>query len=591
MGRPAVSGGLVVAMLTLVNMVNFMDRGITPGAPKEFALFVNQTLDVPIRDTGAWVGALFSSFVACYSISSVAFAHILSVGAMRKFKLLSLGLGIWVVALLGSGLAYFMPRVRFAFWWFAACRALSGVGEATFQVIVPPYIEELAPPGKKSLWLGIFYTAIPTGTAFGFFYGSLLAPRPPESIGWGWAYLIEAILMAPCAAAMIHLPSAETLIARRDAQPAGVAPLLTEAMGAAVADPLPSPMPPDDRPTEPAVLEDGSSPTLLHQLRWLLCSPSYCLIVLGYAAMTASVMGISTFGPMFLRALALYDSELKASTSFGACAALGGSIGTPLGAYLTDMIARNALRNRHLPGTARGDDEIGPEQITEARAIVAAITAMTTVGSLAAVCGALVLYTGRQLGAFLALLTVAVAASYGTSSGISRAVMLTVPKWMRPFALAFLTLNLHVWGDVPSPPLVGALSSAWAPSCVGVVEKACLGKDPTDWDQPYTRDQKGILAVLLIAALYMLTSTAYWAAAYVILRVRARRAELRAFADEVGSRTSSVNGTMYSQHSTEPLYAQGAATAGWPSRDGGLPSHDGDARANSQQRVLASTRM
>jgi len=276
------------------------------------------------------------------------------------------------------------------------------------------------------------------------------------------------------------------------------------------------------------------------------------------------VMGISTFGPNFLRALSLYDSEFKASTSFGACAALGGSIGTPLGAYLTDMVARNAVRRRRPVGNAVSTEEIGPEQVTEARAIVATITVMATVGSLSAVCGALILYTGRQLGAFLGLLTIAVAACYGTSSGISRAVMLTVPKWMRPFALAFLTLNLHVWGDVPSPPLVGALTSAWAPSCEGVVQPECLGPHPEDWDQPYTGDQKGILNVLLVAALYMLTSTVYWVAAYIILRIRARRAELRAFVEEVGARTSSVNGPMYTQHGTEPLRAAQICSSATP---------------------------
>ena len=104
------------------------------------------------------------------------------------------------------GLAYFFPWTPFTFWWYLLHRAISGVGEAAFQCIVPPYIEDIAPPGSKAMWLGCFYTAIPCGTAIGFVYGSLLAPPPPDSIGWGWAYLIEAITMAPCAVLIAWLP-------------------------------------------------------------------------------------------------------------------------------------------------------------------------------------------------------------------------------------------------------------------------------------------------------------------------------------------------------------------------------------------------
>ena len=53
--------------------------------------------------------------------------------------------------------------------------ATLGVGEAAFQCIVPPYVEDFAPPGAKTLWLGVFFTAIPTGTALGFVYGAAVA--------------------------------------------------------------------------------------------------------------------------------------------------------------------------------------------------------------------------------------------------------------------------------------------------------------------------------------------------------------------------------------------------------------------------------
>ena len=39
------SGGFVLAVLTAVNLVNYCDRGITPGAPDEFSQFIHETMN------------------------------------------------------------------------------------------------------------------------------------------------------------------------------------------------------------------------------------------------------------------------------------------------------------------------------------------------------------------------------------------------------------------------------------------------------------------------------------------------------------------------------------------------------------------
>jgi predicted nucleic acid-binding protein len=111
----------------VINLVNFMDRGITPGAPGEFATFVNMSMGVPMEGTAVWTGAIFSSFVFFYSIASVTYGHLIN--SQPAFRLLSFGLCVWVYALVGSGLAYFLrPWTPFAFYWYLLHRALSGVG-------------------------------------------------------------------------------------------------------------------------------------------------------------------------------------------------------------------------------------------------------------------------------------------------------------------------------------------------------------------------------------------------------------------------------------------------------------------------------
>ena len=155
----------VLLFLSTINMVNFIDRGIVPGAPVEFSEFISRTLHKDCDSQGVWLGLLTSSFIGCYSIASLVFGHL--VRSVRPFRLLGAGLSIWLLALVLSGLAQWLADGPATFYFFLFARALSGVGEAAFQCIVPPYVEDFAPPGAKTLWLGVFFTAIPTGTALG----------------------------------------------------------------------------------------------------------------------------------------------------------------------------------------------------------------------------------------------------------------------------------------------------------------------------------------------------------------------------------------------------------------------------------------
>ena len=70
-----------------------------------------------------------------------------------------------VLTLMLSGSAMWLGDRPSSYCFLVLCRAASGIGEAAFQCIVPPYIEDFAPPEAKSLWLSVFFTAIPVGQA------------------------------------------------------------------------------------------------------------------------------------------------------------------------------------------------------------------------------------------------------------------------------------------------------------------------------------------------------------------------------------------------------------------------------------------
>jgi len=77
------------------------------------------------------------------------------------FKVMAAGLGIWCIAVCISGVA--KPMQSFGVLIFG--RALSGVGEASFQCIAPAFIQDYAPQGQQVLYLGIFFSSITVGTA------------------------------------------------------------------------------------------------------------------------------------------------------------------------------------------------------------------------------------------------------------------------------------------------------------------------------------------------------------------------------------------------------------------------------------------
>mmetsp|Transcript_17779 Transcript_17779/g.58474 ORF Transcript_17779/g.58474 Transcript_17779/m.58474 type:complete len:139 (-) Transcript_17779:227-643(-) len=119
---------------------------------------------------------------------------------------------------------------------------------------------------------------------------------------------------------------------------------------------------------------------------------------------------------------------------------------------------------------------------------------------------------------------------YGTSAGLSRVIMLTVPMQTRPFALALQTLGLHLFGDVPSPVIIGAVKDSLAPHC-GIVfgndtASGCGGADlghlnPQCAASP--EDVRGLHLTIWIAVLWSIWAVVLWAAAFGLLLRRARR--------------------------------------------------------------------
>ena len=113
---------LILVLFCAINCLNYVDRGIIPGAFDNLGRWMRVQLATDNAD--AYLGYLQSSFIVGYSVASLSMGHLIHVAP--PFRLMAAGLALWALAGLACAAA---PN----FWALLAARMLSGVGEASFQ--------------------------------------------------------------------------------------------------------------------------------------------------------------------------------------------------------------------------------------------------------------------------------------------------------------------------------------------------------------------------------------------------------------------------------------------------------------------------
>ena len=86
------------------------------------------------------------------------------------------------------------------FFW----RALLGIGEASYGVIAPALIADLFPVSERGRAMGVYYLALPVGTALGFIMGGTIA----DALGWRAVFWVVGLpgLLAALAALVMRDP-------------------------------------------------------------------------------------------------------------------------------------------------------------------------------------------------------------------------------------------------------------------------------------------------------------------------------------------------------------------------------------------------
>ena len=276
-------------VLTALNLLNYADRNV---------LFAVQPL---VQDefhlSNAQIGYLTSAFLGFYMIA----APFVGPLADRYSRKLIIVLG----ALFWSGLTL-LTAVTHTYTELLIRHTLVGVGEATFVTIAPTFVADLFAERIRGRILGVFYLAIPVGSAAGYLLGGNLAPH----YGWRFPFYIAAAPGFVLALAVLFLKEPE-------------------------------------RGQFDSLKETPERGTILGLVR----NPAFLTSTLGMAAMTFSLGGIQVWMPKFLFSERGYTLE-SANFAFGIIIVVDGILASLAGGWLGDYLLRRMKSSYYLVSAA-----------------------------------------------------------------------------------------------------------------------------------------------------------------------------------------------------------------------------------------------
>ncbi|XP_007041476.2 PREDICTED: probable sphingolipid transporter spinster homolog 2 isoform X1 [Theobroma cacao] len=370
-------------------------------------------------------GILSSAFMVGLLVASPIFASLAK--SVNPFRLIGVGLSVWTLATTGCGFS-------FNFWSITICRMLVGVGEASFISLAAPFIDDNAPVAQKTAWLAIFYMCIPTGYALGYVYGGLVG----SYLNWRFAFWVEAIMMLPFAIlGFVMKPlqlkgfapaeSRKALISMETAIPEvqdtealnvkGSAESMKEEFGHTFSK------------LKCALFNLNRFSRFTKDMKELLVDKVYVVNVLGYCAYNFVLGAYSYWGPKAgYNIYKMSDADLI----FGGITIVCGIFGTLAGGYVLDLMTST---------------------ISNAFKLLSMATFVGAIFCFTAFCF-------KSMYAFLALFSIGELLVFATQGPVNFICLHCVKPSLRPLSMALSTVSIHIFGDVPSSPLVGVLQDS-----------------------------------------------------------------------------------------------------------------------------------
>lgn len=400
---------VVLLVFTAVNFLLYFDRGATAGALSAIRS------DSRVTDGGHALsdsksGFLVSGFTIGYVFASPLFAARGTEWGSRSVILL--GMALWCVTCLGCA-------VSTSYAALLLCRVLVGVAEAAFVGFTVTIIDNIAPPARRTSWIGFFYAMIPVGTAAGMGCGGFLTTYthllgvPP----WRVMYVAEVVVASPIVALLFYIPAHYHIVAAADTT---------------------------------------ATTSFLAASRRVLGNANYMLLVLGLSTYCFVTGAVSTWGIPLLHEGPLQFSKGAAAAFMGIVTTVSGVVGSLIGGLLVD----------HLGGSTGAAGTLKCAAFSVSQIV------------LAMPCGVVALLS-TTYAIFAVGFCVSVVALFAVTAPVNAAILSVVPPELRPYAVSYSVFLIHLLGDFPSPTLAGIASDAWGRACRGHDLNACAAAEPS----------------------------------------------------------------------------------------------------------------
>jgi MFS family permease len=368
--RSGSAKGAMVALclLTAMNFVNYLDRYILPA--------VQERIKSEFHLTDSQIGSLTLWFFVAYVLSSPITGWL---GDRFPRKPM-----IVIAALLIAGMNFFTASVH-SYMSLNLRHAALGIGEASFGIFAPALLADYFAEDRRNAALTVFNVAIPVGAALGYLAGGIVGAHH----GWRMAFIVSAVPGAVIALLILFFMREPKRI---------------------------------DGSTEKAKADKAS-------VMSLATNKAYLTSILGYAAVTFSLGGISWWMPSFLHRVDGRSIE-AAGTIMGGITVVCGLGGTICGGVLAEWWSKRTPK---------------------------ALYFVPALSALLALPPAMVCFFGPK-NMTLPGLGVAVFLIFLGTGPVNAATLNAVPANLRATAMAGQLFAIHVFGDAFSPKIIGIIS-------------------------------------------------------------------------------------------------------------------------------------
>ena len=468
---------VVLIVFTLMNFFTYYDRGAIAGC------LSNVRADSTIAGNGVLPqtqsGAIVSAFMVGFMVTCPLFVGL--GGRYSAKQIMVFGLLVWCLACIGTGCSV-------AYWMILTCRCFVGIGEAAYVGFSVTIIDNIAPPAKRTLWIGCFYSMIPVGQAMGMGLGGIIGSHGTiGSIpGWRVAFLTEVLAMLPIVAIIAFLPQRYNPIKKEQAYPALDDDAAPQHVG------------------EEIDKSAGHHVSLMAATKLLVRNSHFILITLGYGTYTFVLGGVAVWAIQMLEQGPLGMSQDGASMLMGGSVAFTGLVGSVVGGKIVDMI-----------GGSEGQKGVMKCCIFDALAMAVSVPL-----------GVLAIFS-NSLALFAPLFIAAVFCLFAVTAPVNAATLSCVQPDLRAYAISFSVLILHAVGDFPSPIVAGAMSDSFSEGCDNIEieynctknpEQHCVWMPKHDLDNAFCANRYQLRNALGIVYLVLILAIPCWG--YVAWSVR-----------------------------------------------------------------------